>query len=235
MAIDPLTTQWFGKRGEFGPDPFVYQVSDELHGKIAHLLRELFHSPGGSHGSNHDHRAQQIESAICKALGLPRLPHSPVFGEPFVDFVYAASDPTTFIRAVEIVLNQFEPMFDLPIDVDTSGSTLGHRIISSRLERLNVIFRIHACGYQAELTDGVPRVQMIRTDSEFLHVETVKFPLSLLRESDLAMPARQFEEAVIEWGRGNYADAITDANSAFEAVMKFVLGQEGTASTLSKS
>jgi len=78
-------------------------------------------------------------------------------------------------------------------------------------------------------------VKMIRADSEFLHIETVRRPLSLLREAELSAAAQQFEEAVKEWSDANYADAITDANSAVETVMKFILKREsGTASQLIK-
>ena len=50
-------------------------------------------------------------------------------------------------------------------------------------------------------------------------------PLALLRDAEFNAAAKQFEDAVKEWSDENYRNAITDANAAFESVMKTILSK----------
>ena len=227
-----VTTPWFGQRGEFEGEPFAYDPPKELRGKLAHYFKNTMDEAiDDISGLDEADAVRHIGKLLTEALGVPRLPPVRHFRYQFQDFIYNA-DEKACIRAIEVLLNLFTGLY-------FSGNLLRGDDWRERLRRMvrdvNALFRNYTCGYQAEIgtTEGEPFIRMLRADSEFLHVETVRRPLSLLRGEEFQEAAQQFEDALKEHTGENYADAITDANSAFETVMKVILQREsGKASQL---
>lgn len=69
----------------------------------------------------------------------------------------------------------------------------------------------------------------IRKDEKVLHAETVKPSLAALSAPAYANARRELEGAFDEYQAGKYADAITDAGSAFESVLKIICTERGWA------
>jgi hypothetical protein len=237
--LDMVTTRWYGSRGEFDPDPFTYDPSKEARGKLCYLLdatlRELsrnrsYHNDDESHAPDF---FRALETRIKHAFGFPGIPNYGAFVWPYQSFLYGVPDSKSCIKALEVMLNTMSGWFLLYADAirnaaswDTvRGAYSPTAALARLLGDVNQIFRLDGCGYQAEVSDSEPRVKILRTDSEFLHQETVRRPLALLRQVAFENAAKQFEEAVQEWGEGNHADAITDANAAFESTMKLILNR----------
>jgi len=229
-----VTTPWYGQRGEFQPDPFTYEPPQELRGKLALYFENRVNETIRDTTRLDEHDITRgIHRWLLEAFGLPELRHGGDFHWSYQNFIFKTS-PDGCIRAVEVMANFFANLW-----FAAHGGLLRDSAedrIRKMLSDINALFLRYQCGYQAEISQqGEPFIRLIRTDSEFLHVETVRRPLSLLREAQLSEAAKQFEDAVREWSEENYADAITDANSAFETVMKFILNRhKGTASQLIK-
>lgn len=89
------------------------------------------------------------------------------------------------------------------------------------IEELNHRFREHAIGYQ--FVEG----EIIKVDSQYLHVEAVKPALSLLNAAGFQGASDEFLEAHGHYRKGEYADAIADALKAFESTMKAICDTRG--------
>lgn len=89
------------------------------------------------------------------------------------------------------------------------------------IEELNYRLREHGIGYQFE--GG----EIIRVDSQYLHVEAVKPALSLLSDAGFEGASEVFLEAHEHYRKGEYADAIADALKAFESTMITICDSHG--------
>jgi hypothetical protein len=81
---------------------------------------------------------------------------------------------------------------------------------------LNHRFREHGIGYQ--FAGG----QIIRVDSQYLHNQVVEEALTLLHEQGFEGPQDEFMSAHDHYRKGEYKDAIVDAENAFESIMKSI-------------
>ena len=83
------------------------------------------------------------------------------------------------------------------------------------ISELNTRFREHAVGYRFE-------GKIIRTDSEYLHSQTVGPAIQLLHAEGFKGPEDEFMEAHENYRKGDFATAIDKANHAFESTMKTI-------------
>jgi hypothetical protein len=83
---------------------------------------------------------------------------------------------------------------------------------------LNGRFREHAIGY--EYAGG----EIVRVDSQLLHVEAVKPAIQLLHGAGKAFagPLQEFLAAHTKYRKGEYKEAIADALKAFESTLKAI-------------
>lgn len=88
------------------------------------------------------------------------------------------------------------------------------------LAEINRRFDQHGFGYQFE--SG----RIIRKDSEFMHAEGIKPALSLLSAPDFAKANEDFMTAHQHYRAGNFKDAVTAANRAFETMLKIICDLE---------
>ena len=86
---------------------------------------------------------------------------------------------------------------------------------------LNTYFRRESVGYQ--LVEN----RMMRIGSDHLHSEVVMPTLNFLRSSGFESANREFLSALEKYRSGDYRHCITDANSAFESVMKVICKRRG--------
>lgn len=90
------------------------------------------------------------------------------------------------------------------IDADEAIAELNHR------------FREHDLGYQ--FANG----ELIRVDSEYLYAEAIEPALALLHAHGFGGAEDEFLGAHRHFRKGEYRDAIMDANNAFESTMKSI-------------
>jgi hypothetical protein len=107
------------------------------------------------------------------------------------------------------------------------------KAINAFIQDTNDIFQLDKIGYEVMNRDS--NFLIVRADSKYLHEEVVKNALTLLEEKGFESPLTEFEKALDHYTKKNYPEAITYANSAFESVMKVILGKDtGDATQLIK-
>jgi hypothetical protein len=84
------------------------------------------------------------------------------------------------------------------------------------IDELN--YRLRSDGVGFEYTNG----ELIRVDSRFMHEQVIKAALVLLSDNRFQGPEQEFMESFKSYREGNYKDAITGANRAFESAMKCI-------------
>lgn len=122
----------------------------------------------------------------------------------------------------EQVLDFIEIVLTVNFFVERSDWTVGE---------INHIFQEEGIGYeltslrQTEMEDGEIHTefpQVVRKDTEFLHNEVIRPCLEALRRPGFEVACSEMMKAHEEHRRGEYANAITHACSAFESVMKTI-------------
>jgi hypothetical protein len=92
---------------------------------------------------------------------------------------------------------------------------------------INKIVEEEGVGYR--WTDG----RLVRFDAEITHTQAVVPALAALANERFGAAGAEFDEAVGDFGRGAYRDALTNANAALESVLKVLTGNtSGTAGDL---
>ncbi|MGO7836907.1 STM4504/CBY_0614 family protein [Rhizobium johnstonii] len=103
------------------------------------------------------------------------------------------------------------------------GRRNGNSVADEAISDLNVRFRENAVGYQ--FVDN----ELIRIDSELIHVETVKPALRLLHTKEYAGPHEEFLSAYEHYREGKNKEALNDCLKAFESTMKAICDKRGWA------
>ena len=227
-----VTTPWYGFRGEFEPDPLTYDPPAELRGKLCYLIEKRVKSLAERIRTYDEHEdgvvsriSSDFEIRLKEAFGLPRLRVQGDFRHDYQNFTHTAASRDC-IRAIEVVTDTLARAYLRYRN--QLGEDWYQDYLATMSDDINKLFRLHSCGYQIETStakDDGPLLRVIRTDLEFLYEETVRRPLALLRDAEFNAAAKQFEDAVKEWSDENYRNAITDANAAFESVMKTILSK----------
>jgi len=93
-----------------------------------------------------------------------------------------------------------------------------HCSLDSAIKLLNKRFQQHKLGYVFVGNPGI----ITRVDSQFAHTEIVEPAIALLHAAGHEGPLDEFMKAHQEYRRGDYKDAMNDANKAFESTMKAI-------------
>jgi hypothetical protein len=88
-------------------------------------------------------------------------------------------------------------------------------------EQLNYRLQEHDLGYRFVTN------QIIRIDSEFAHAEIVEPAIHLLQTAGFSGALDEFKRAHQHFRRGEFQDAVLDANNAFESTMKTICDRLG--------
>ncbi len=212
------------RRAERGDAPDVYQY-DEIPTKLRIQLHRIFdkalgyyYEPGGydmNIPNNNNGEWRTIHDKVCQEHGRHFL--SADYLNPKVDTLrYLEAAPTD--EALDVVE---ACCFAIQFHAERGSQyELEKRAINVRpskaLEEVNFRFREAGVGYQLE--GG----RIVRVDSLHIHAEVVKPAFGLLSDPRFAGPESEFRDAHQHYRAGEYRDAITDANNAFESTMKCV-------------
>ncbi|MEH7023632.1 STM4504/CBY_0614 family protein [Priestia megaterium] len=89
------------------------------------------------------------------------------------------------------------------------------------IKELNYRFKQHHIGY--EFIDG----QLIKIDNQLVHQEIIKPAIQLLFDEGFETASNEFLQAHEHYRKGEYEEAITDAERAFESTMKIICHKKG--------
>lgn len=85
------------------------------------------------------------------------------------------------------------------------------------VQSLNILFEHNNLGY--EIINDI----IVTKESDFLHVEVINKPLTLLINEEFNGPLKEFEDAIKNYTDKDYENTIVQACRAFESTMKAVL------------
>jgi len=202
------------------PDVYSYDaLPQSLRVQIVHIWRgtlgderEIDHVPGV-------HRAYQlIVETLCREYGVFELPCTKNYSgrNYFVELVNFLLQ----VEEAEKALDSIELSFKY---IDRITRSPGYRyqndaseLADAAIQELHTRFREHGVGYQ--FVDD----EIVRVDSEFLHVEAVKPALTLLHTRDHAGAQQEFLAAYEHYRHGRAKEALVEALKALESVMKVI-------------
>lgn len=222
MAIfDLFSKRQKSLRGEV-PDIYTYNnLPEPLRVQIVHIWadsigsdKEYYHH---IHGHAVQHVYQIIVDTLCREYGIFELPTARKHGnrmylEELKDFLIQEQDVERQLDVVELSFRC--------IDQITRRSYLGRtnasKISDNAIDELNSRFKEHGVGF--ELIDG----EIVRVDSELIHVEAVKPALRLLNEKCYLGAQQEFLGAYEHYRHGKNKEALNDCLKSFESTMKAI-------------
>jgi len=220
-------------RGEV-PDVFTYDhIPGRLRVQIIHLLTDYLGGPDPSAGPLESlllgqgqwlgREYEGIVKTLQREYGLLQLSkpdQKQDYRAELIAFLQGEPDVERVLDAVELSFQEILKNATAPAPrrrrkgVDEGeASSLGH---NQAIEELNTRFRENGVGYQFE--GG----QIVRADSQFLHVEVLKPVLKLLSEKAYAGAQEEFLKAHKHYRHGNHKEALNEALKSFESTMKVI-------------
>lgn len=146
------------------------------------------------------------------------------------DFMSNCNDDE-FLSLIEIILsNKWEIFLEErkkgypePSYFETPPELMKKQLISL-VNDINKIFRIDKVGYEIVVkNDEIVPFMVVPFNSEYLHQETIKKPMSLMYDENFKGPLNEFENALNEYGHQDYKKSIHLANNAYESTLKTIL------------
>jgi len=202
-------------RGEI-PDVYLYdELPSTLRVQIVHIVRDAFGTD--SYGSTRSEDAYgYINNTLCREYGVFKL----------IEYANSNSDAVLkfFLQEqqVERALDVIELCFQL-IDGYIASDINNYKHFTVRkiepeaaLSELNERFKERGVGYQFESGE------IIRVDSEFLHIEAVKPALRVLRGKGFKGANEEFLHAHEHYRHGRHKECLVDALKSFESTMKAI-------------
>lgn len=215
MAIFELFSKRQKKlRGEV-PDIYTYDdIPDALRVQIIYIWKD-------SIGKYHD-KYQIIVDMLCREYGLFKLPTADKFERNYLNelanFLLKEKDIEKTIDVIELT---FKVINKVTRDYYYLERHNASKIADKAIEELNNRFKEHGVGYQ------FVENEIIRIDSELLHIETVKPSLRLLNEKNYQGAQEEFLSAYEHYRHGKHKEALTDCLKSFESTMKAIIGKHG--------
>lgn len=201
------------------PDVYVYDsLPQPLRVQIVHIWTDTL-GKGEQYWTGQVKEAYEfIVSTLCREYGLFKLPGAKDYGDrefitELANFFLQVDDVEKALDAVELsfrVIDEFTRSWEYLRRHD--GEERADRAISE----LNIRFKEHGVGFQ--FVEG----EIVRVDSEFLHVEAVKPALRLLNEKNYRGAQQEFLSAYDHYRHGKNKEALNDCLKAFESTMKAI-------------
>ncbi len=166
--------------------------------------------------------AQMIRETYARRTGMKYI--LSVKGEDGIGavlFFMQVSDIDTALDVLELGFHLIEHWLPSYVTNNVSGLSGIRMSGSEAIDLANMCFQQHAIGYQ--IAGG----EIVRVDSQFLHVEVVETTLTLLHDAAFKGPSDEFMKAHEDYRHGRMRDAATTALSAFESTMKAIADARG--------
>lgn len=234
MAIFDLFSKRQKKlRGEVA-DVYIYDdLPDPLRVQIVHIWTEtlgnleqweLGQLELGQLELRQVRRAYEfIVNTLCREYGVFKLPGTKNYGGR--EYTQELRDFFLCERDVEKALDAIEVSFKAIDDRTREFGYLLRGDASKRADEaisdLNDRFKEHGVGFQ--YTNG----EIMRVDSELIHVEAVKPALRLLNQKQYQGAQQEFLSAHEHYRRGKNKEALNDCLKSFESTMKVICDKRG--------
>lgn len=222
MAIfDLFSKRQKALRGDV-PDVYTYgDLPNALRVQIVHIWADSIGSEQSyydyTHGYNVKSAYKFIVDTLCREYGLFQLPTA----EKYNDRMYLKELANFLLQEddVERQLDIVELSFRY-IDRLTREYYLGRnnasKVADDAINELNDRFKEHGVGFQ--FVEG----EIVRVDSELIHVEAVKPALRLLNEKNYHGAQQEFLSAYEHYRHGKNKEALNDCLKSFESTMKAI-------------
>ena len=191
-------------RGEI-PDFYNYELNDQIRHKIIGTAFDHINS---------EPELYELVRLLERDLGR-NISEERLLEKKIQDFLFK-STRDEFLTAIELLIAiKFKNRVHYPSDDDN---------LKSLIRTINSIFKIDKIGYEivpAGLED-LPFI-VVPYNSQYLHLETIKKPMSLMYDEDFKGPLNEFESALDKYRKSDYKDAIIGATKAYEGTLKKIL------------
>lgn len=208
------------------PDVYVYdQLPQPLRVQIVHIWTDTL----GKGEQYWDGQVKQsyefIVNTLCREYGLFKLPGAKDYGDR--DFITELANFFLQSDDIEKALDGIELSFRV-IDRFTRNweylrRNNANELADQAILELNNRFKEHGIGFQ--FVEG----EIVRVDSELVHVEAVKPALRLLNEKNYQGAQQEFLSAYEHYRHGKNKEALNDCLKAFESTMKAICDKRGWA------
>lgn len=209
-------------RGDI-PDVYNYDsLPDSLKVQIVHIWSG---SLGGkkqyydyTYGREVKSAYQFIVDTLCREYGLFQLPTAEKHRERmyFNELANYLLQETDVEKQLDIVELSFKVIEHFTREYHYLGRNDAAKIANNAISVLNNRFKEHGVGFQ--LVDE----EIVRVDSELLHVEAVKPALRLLNEKSYQGAQQEFLSAYEHYRHGKNKESLNDCLKAFESTMKAI-------------
>jgi len=208
-------------RGEV-PDIYVYNdLPGPLRVQVVHIIKDAFGAD--SYGSKYASKLYElVHQTLCREFGVFQLiDHAQSNQQAVFNFFLQEKSVERALDVVELCFKTIQSY----IGEDWAYQKNTDRQIEpdDAIAELNERFKEHGVGYQ--FMSG----EIIRVDSQYLHVEAVKPTLAILRDEDFKGANEEFLKAHEHYRHGRYKECLVDALKAFESTMKTICGLRGWA------
>lgn len=208
------------------PDVYTYDdLPNALRVQIVHIWAD---SIGNGHNYYDYTYGDSVKSAykfivntLCREYGMFQLPTA----ENHNDRMYL-NELANFLLQEEDVERQLD-IVELSfkcIDILTREHYLGRNnaseVADKAISELNNRFKEHGVGFQ--FIEG----EIVRVDSELIHVEAVKPALRLLNEKKYQGAQQEFLSAYAHYRHGKHKEALNDCLKSFESTMKAICDKQ---------
>jgi hypothetical protein len=203
------------------PDVYRYdEVPQKLRVQIVHLLGDMLHGGDDANirlSANVERAYEFISKSLCREYGLFRLSGRASEERDHINelftFILQTKNHEQVLDCVEVA-TRYADRVTRGWDYLREDSPDAR--VDDAITELNQRFKEHGVGYQYE--DG----ELVRVDSDLLHVEVVKPALTLLRTTRYAGPREEFLRAYEHYRHGRHEESLTEALKAFESTMKSI-------------
>ncbi|UKJ74440.1 STM4504/CBY_0614 family protein [Azospirillum brasilense] len=200
-------------------DVYIYEpIPNPLRVQVIHILKDALTSYYGFtfNREQTDEAWSLINDTLKREKGVLALTRKVTTSPSEHVTEYILNGETDdFLDAVDLSFKVVH--FYLPQINEYEKKRLGIKIDEvEAVKELNARFREHGIGY--EFVNG----QLIQISNRLLHVETVLPAIRLLHEEQFEGADQEIRNAFEHYKRGEFSDAIVDAHSAFESVLKSI-------------
>ena len=205
------------------PDVYTYDnLPDALRVQIVHIWKD---SLGGDE-QYYDYRyGSRVKSAykfmvdtLCREYGLFQLPTAEKHRErmylnELANYLLQESDVEKQLDAIEL---SFRYIDRLTREYQYLGRNDASQKADNAIVELNNRFKEHGVGFQ--FVEG----EIVKMDSELLHVEAVRPALRLLNERSYQGSQQEFLSAYEHYRHGKNKESLNDCLKSFESTMKAI-------------
>lgn len=212
-------------RGDI-PDVYVYEeIPQALKVQIIHIWEDTLGNAEQYHSHHESVKSTYkfIVDTICREYGLFQLPTANTYGKrnylnELSDFLLSSENIDENLDVIELT---FKAINKITRNVQYLRRVDFNDIADDGIEEVNLRFKEHGIGYQ--FLDS----EIIRVDSELIHIEAVKPALRLLNQDQYHGAQEEFLSAYEHYRHGKFKEALNDCLKSFESTMKSICDKRG--------